>query len=431
MDEGASLFQSASDLFTTVLLDAAAHDDDRQTARAGYAAAITALGLVLIQQLRFQEAISLAERGLGTIGPPEDLSTAWLRYLRAWGSIAWAPQPAARPDLESALDLARAHGDRRLELEARFMLLSLQMEQGEMELAESDAVDLEIATIAEENGQWDRACRAWRSRAMIRSEQGDDSWMDLFAHATGIAEAHGLTEEGAWNDYARVEIGLLLGDWDAATDAGLRALDLADRNAYHRAQARIWIALTPIASATGRRDLLERAGKWFDDHDAIFPPSPYGRFMRAALDRRLAEAGLLPAPALPEDLLELWAESPGWASGLAAVESVLHGWLATGEIELARKAVERSASWASHPTMTEFYAAGASLLGSGLHLAIGEAPQGREAARLALAAFRRLRTPWWAAKSIRVLESVGEASADDVVEAEAIERELRLVGPAR
>lgn len=431
MDEGAAAFERAADLFARVLLDPSAAPEDREVARAGHGASITALGLAFIQQLRFQEAIALAETALETIGPADDLPTAWLRYLRAWGTIAWAPRPAARPDLEAALELARAHGDRRLELEARFMLLSLQMEQGEIHLAQSDAADIEIATLAEGNGQWDRACRTWRTRAMIRSEEGDDSWHELLARATGIAEAHGLTEETAWNDYARIEVGLLLGDWDEAAEAGLRALDLADRNAYHRVQVRTWFALSPIAAATGRRDLLERAFRWFEGHRAIFPQSPYGRFMHAALDCRFASAGLPAAPALTEDLLEFWAESEGWASGHAAMETVIQGWLAAGDTELAERAVERAAAWADHPTMTAFYAAGVSLLRSRLLQATGQ-PQGSgEAARLALAAFRRLRTPWWAAKSIRLLASIGEASADDLVEAEATERTLRLVGPAR
>jgi class 3 adenylate cyclase/tetratricopeptide (TPR) repeat protein len=431
MDEGAEAFRAAADLFARVLSDPQASLEDRDTARSGYGAAVTAVGLVLIQQLQFQEATAMADRALKLIGPAGDLPTARLRYLRAWGAIAWAPRPEARPDLEAALETARIHGDRRLELDARYMLLSLQMEQGTIALADSDAEDLAIARLAEESRQWDRACRAWRMRAMIRSEEGDETWTELFGHATGIAEAHGLTEESAWNDYGRVEIGLLLGDWDEATDAGVQALDLADRNAYHRVQARVWIALTPIASAVGRWELLERAGTWFEEHKAIFPPSPFGRFMVAALDCRLADAGLRPPPALPEDLLELFAETPGWASGLSAVETVVEAWLAAGDLELAGRAVQRSIAWASHPTMTKFFAAGASLLAARLHVATGEPSQGSAAARIALEGFRRLKTPWWAAKSIRLLESIDEATSEDVTESARIERTLRLLGPAR
>lgn len=431
MDVGAAAFETAAELFKQKLSDPKASSAERGEARAGHAGSITALGLVLIQQLRFQEAIAIAETGLETIGPADDLPTAWLRYLRAWGSIAWAPRPEARPDLDAALGLARTHRDRRLELEARFLLLTLQMEEGEIALAESDAVDVEIATLAEENGQWDRACRAWRTRAMIRSEVADDAWNEPLARAAFLAEAHGLTEEIAWNEYSRVEIGLLLGDWDAALESGQQALDLADRNAYHRVQVRTWFALSPIAVARERRDLLGRAFRWFDEHQAIFPPSPYGRFMHAALNCRFAGAGLPAAPVLTEDLLEFWAETPGWPSSYAAMETVIEGWLGAADTELAEKAVERAAAWAEHPTMTEFYGAEVSLLRSRVLQATGQARRSGESARQALAVFRRLRTPWWAGKSIRLLEAIGEASADELLEAEAIERMLEQAGPSR
>ena len=430
MDQGAAAFEKSAELFKRVLNDPSTDSSGRQEARAGHAGSITALGLVLIQQLRFQEAIALANAGLETIGAANDLPTAWLRYLRAWGEIAWAPRPEARPDLEAALELAKAHRDQRLELEARFMLLSLQMDQGELTLTESDAVDIEIATLAERTGQWDRACRAWRTRAVMRSERGDDSWHELLDRAAAIAEARGLTEETAWNDYARTEVGLLLGDWDRAIEAGIRALDLADMNAYHRVQVRTWFALSPIAAATGRVELLERASRWFEEHRAIFPPSPYGRFMKAAVECRLAGAGLAPPPALTQDLLEFWAESEGFASGCAAMDTVIQVWIAAGDTELAEKAIERAAAWADHPTMTEFYAAGVSLLRSRLLQATGQPRRSAQMARVALASFRRLRTQWWAGKSIRVLASIGEASADELLEAEAIERVLGLVGHA-
>src|SRR5207247_1258423 len=99
------------------LADREADPEDRAAGRAGYAQSVAALGLVWIQQLRFKDAIAMAGTALDVIGPPDDLATGWLRYLRAWGTICWAPRPEALPDLEAAVGLARAGGDRRLELE--------------------------------------------------------------------------------------------------------------------------------------------------------------------------------------------------------------------------------------------------------------------------------------------------------------------------
>ena len=83
------------------------------------------------------------------------------------------------------------------------------------------------------------------------------------AKARELAEAHGLTELLAWNAYWYVEAGLVSGDWERATAAGLEALELAERNGYQRAAVRTLFALVPIAGARADLELLERAREWF------------------------------------------------------------------------------------------------------------------------------------------------------------------------
>ena len=85
----------------------------------------------------------------------------------------------------------------------------------------------------------------------------------MLAGAAQLAQAHGLTELIAWNGYWRAEVGLASGAWDAATAASLGAIELAERNAYHRAAVRTWFVLVPIAAARGDVELLRRARDWF------------------------------------------------------------------------------------------------------------------------------------------------------------------------
>jgi hypothetical protein len=183
--------------------------------------------------------------------------------------------------------------------------------------------------------------------------------------------------------------------------------------------------------ARDRLDLLERAARWFEEHRAIFPPSPYGRFLHAALDCRVAAAGLRPPPSLGEDLLEFWDEAEGFPSAYAAMDSVIDAWLDAGDIDLARRAVERAAAWVGHPTMAAFYRPEVSLVRSRVLLATGQTETAAETARQALDAFRGLRSPWWIAKAIRGLEDAGAADQALLEVARSIEERLGLIGPAR
>jgi class 3 adenylate cyclase/tetratricopeptide (TPR) repeat protein len=427
MDEGAKAFETAAELFHQVLRDPSGSPDEHDAARAGHAEAITSLGLVRIQQLRFEESVELANTALDAIGPADDLATAWLWYLRAWGTTAFAYKPDVKSDLDRAMAVAKANGDRRLELEIAVHLADLASEGGDITRRGLGDYRLVIANTAADLGDWQQVTRALRARAMLLVEDRDGAAVAL-QEAADVAEAHASTEDLAWADYVRTELELFGGNWTAAAEAGVRALDMADANAYHRVQVRTWFALSPIALATGRRDLLERAAVWFERHEAIFPHSPFGNVMHAAVDHRLRAAGLIPTFALdPEDVLPAWEETQGLPSWTAAVETIVEGWLQEGSTQAVRRVLERVAAWHDHP-MTEALGRGSeALLRAWLLMAEGDKSGSATEAADALRELRRCRSPWWIVKALRALDEAGAASAEDMVEAAALEGSLNLV----
>jgi class 3 adenylate cyclase/tetratricopeptide (TPR) repeat protein len=429
MDEGARAYEAAADLFRQVLEHPGSTREDHAAARAGLAASVTALGLVRIQQVRFKEAVALAETALDAIGRAQDLETGWLLLLHAWGTEAFAHAPGVKEELERAVTLARAFGDGRLELEAGMHLANVWAEEGTMSRAEMAESDLAAARTAADLRDWQQVCKRLRGRAIILMEEARDHSLAAIAEAAAVAEAHALTEEAAWVEYVRTEMGLLSGDWDSAVAAGIRALDLADRNAYHRVQIRTWAALSPVAAGTGRHDLLKRAAVWFDRHQGIFPHSPFGNVMHGAVDLRLAAAGLIPPVEVePEDVLPAWEESQGLPSWHAAVEAIVGAWMATGRTDAVRRVLDRIAAWDEHPLTSTLGRGSASMMLASLHAAEHDARAAEEPARRAVEWFRACGAPWWLARALRLLGTLGRASAEETLEAVRIERDLGVPG---
>jgi hypothetical protein len=229
----------------------------------------------------------------------------------------------------------------------------------------------------------------------------------------------------------RAEAGFSLGRWDAAWTAGLDALELAEAGAYHRVAVRTWHAIVPIAAARGRSDVLERALRWYADHDAIFPDSAYGRLMRHAVRLHFAAAGLIPRPEPDEArLLSSFDADMGGATTLAAVDAVVTGWLNEGKVDAARQALARMEPAARASVYPDSMAAWLFLTGR-LRRAEGDLPGAESYARAALPAFRRVPMPPWTAKAIRLLESIGAASPAEVAEAAGIEAGLGFLPGAR
>jgi tetratricopeptide (TPR) repeat protein len=433
MEEGATEYGQAIDIYRAVFEGAA--DDDTRTraaARDGLARATASLGLVRIQQIRFKEAVALADDALRVIGEAEDLATGWLLYVRAWGTTAFAYQPSVRVDLERALPMAVGNGDRRLELEVRDQLDTLDAEDGSISREEVNARGVELATLAEELRIWPFAARAWRVAAQLMAEEDPGRSDGHLRRAADVAQAHALTEEQGWLDYARTEINLVSGHWETAVRSAVRAMDLADSNAYHRVQIRTLAAVTPIAFAWEDRALLGRAARWLDEHQAIFPHSPFGNVMHGAIDLRLETVGLKEPFALDVDeLLPAWEETQLLASWHAAVETIVSTWIERGHLEPARRVVDRVIRARSHPVTSRLGRGSAGLVESWMLRAEGAAEtRVGDVARTALEAFRGVGAPWWIAKAIRTLQRTGLASDQEIDEAASIERALRLPGPA-
>jgi class 3 adenylate cyclase/tetratricopeptide (TPR) repeat protein len=427
MDEGGRALQQAADLYRDAMEDAGLPAHARAEARTGHARALASLGMVWNQQLRFTDASALADEGLRVIGEGSDLETARLLYLRAWSGILFAIRPGQREDLERALTLAREHLDPSLELEAASQLHLLRGEEGLMGMKEMLEQDREIIRLARDLGNWQRVCREIRMQAVTLYEHRADQAWPLLDEAEEIAEAHGLREEIAWIDYIRSEAGLVSGDWDRGQRCGFRALELAERNAYHRAALRTWLVLTPMALAQGRREVLERAYRWLAEHQAIFPPSPYGKFMHAAVDMRLAQAGIRASdgPAL-EEVMPVWDEHQGGGSVWGAAETLANEWLRRGDLDTVRSWLEGMARWHDHPLTTDLGRGSHALIQARLDLAESRRDEAADRARHALDGFRRCRAPWWMWKAIRVLESAGAATPDEAEEARSIEATLQL-----
>jgi len=263
--------------------------------------------------------------------------------------------------------------------------------------------------------------------ANLAEDQADRA-LQVLEHVDQLAQAHGLTEEIAWTAYARAEVGLVSGDWGKAWEGGLSALGLAESNAYHRVAVRSWFTLGPIAAAQGRADVLERAQRWLQEHENILPPSPYGRFMRTAMDVHSARFGIVPGFTPEADALletfEEWGSLPSWYS---AVEAVVGELLRAGEVEGARQILDRMARWNDFPLTSEFGRSVEALLRARLlHAEQTHPDRVAESARRALKGFRSGKALWWIAKAIRLLERIGEASPAESAEAARIEQSLAI-----
>jgi class 3 adenylate cyclase/tetratricopeptide (TPR) repeat protein len=424
MDEAVSAYHAAIAAYEQQL-------EGSETARDGYAHAISALGDVLIEQLRFDDAERLADGALARLGDADDLPTARLLYTRAWARIAYRSNVDVLADLERVVAIAEAAGDARLQLDAEFQLDGLRGELGLQTRQEMIDGSLRLADVAIAAGNPRRAGTALRAATGLSIEIDPTPAAGYLDRAEDLAVAHGLREEQAWVAYQRTERALITGDWDAAWRAGEAALANGEANAYHRPVIRTWTALSPIALAQGRVDALRRAKAWIDPKRSSFPDSPFARFMHTALDLRFAAAGLLepfePAPAV----LDIWDESPGMASLHSASETIADAWIASGRLDLVDAAIERMRAWDGNDAWLTPYRTGSEALVRG-RLALARGNLGRAAveARASLAAFERIPAPWGIARAIRLLEASGEAATADLDRAASLEAVLGIAAPA-
>lgn len=416
MDEGLANVTEAMALFRS-RMTAAGDPAEARGARDGYARAAALVGQIYGQQIRFHDMVELADRVLAEIGDRDDVATARMLLTRALGQgmISEASFAEQRPHVERALVIARGAGDGDLELDA-LGLLARDVD---------DFRELEEAALR--YGRWEVAIKAARTQGAALLPDHADRSLAAADRVAGLAESRGFTEEIAWDDYLRAECGLVSGDWGLAWEAGLRAIELGERNAYHRAVVRTWAVVVLIADACGRTDVLEHARRWFVTNDGIFPDSPFGRLLKAAASIAIERAGFEPiantTPAWLDGSIEsAWEELPSW---FGSVEVVGTSWIERGEVEAARAWLERyrSAGWSNPPRLG---LAVGSLLEARLRLVGGAdvSDPGRDALALA----REIGAPWWIAKALDVLDRSGQASTEETEELRTIRQRLSLMG---
>jgi predicted ATPase/class 3 adenylate cyclase len=419
MDEGAERLEEAVELArATVATDRSA------AARATYARAVVALGNVRNQQIRFSDAGELANAALVAMGSGDDEETARLLLLRAFSvNAATDAREQPRADAERALAISRKLGDAAIELQALERLLMIRDDSTPEEWAS-------LAELALTTERFEVATRALRVQADALVDDRASAALVVVDEADRLAEARGLTESRAWCDYTRAEALFVLGAWDDAVAAGLRAVALGEQHGYHRAAVRTWHTILPIAAARGDMPLLARAHAWYAARagELARVDSLYGRVMSSANHLRLSQAGLephfVPDPGSRLAAFELPYSGPSW---MAALETVVEAWLVAGELEAVRGALARLRSVQSRL---------GGRLGTGMVDLLtarldetGGTALPEEAARRALASFRQVAAPWWAARAIRVLERTGLAEDDLVAELAAVERRLAANAP--
>jgi class 3 adenylate cyclase len=426
--EAAAAFTTATEQARAALGDPGASGERIAGGRRELALAAAGLARARFEQLRFAESLDIAEAALAAVGTgrPEaiPLRLARLRGIEGVSNDYAAVYEESGPVLEAA----RAFGDPRLVFDATRVHLGFATNLGLGTAGEWQA----LASDARALGLWTEAGSALTTAAWSTVEADPPAARRLLDEAATLADARGLNEELAWIGLARTSIALRDGEWDTGVAAALAGLDIADRFGYDRAAVRTWSALTPMAEARGDRPTLVRAATWFEAHRASFPHSPYGAVLHAAVDARLAAAGL-GAPAELDDptLLRgvaLDDDSPEW---LAAIERVVAAAIEAGRPEIGRGIVERFPE--AHPGdgHSPLLAASRSLVRAMLAvegpLSGSAAAEARDAADLARAAA----APWWVARALRLLERAGAAPAGAAAEATALERGMGIRPSAR
>jgi tetratricopeptide (TPR) repeat protein len=414
MDEGTRLARDALALLREVVAGGRATAE----VRVAYAATTWLLCRILAQQLRFHEVVELAERGLADIGEADDVPTGRLVVARGLGRSMIGDEELAsneRGSLERVLAIAWSAADRDLELDARMWL---SLEDGD------ESHWRRIAEVAGELGRLDAAAQALQVLTALTLPDDAASGLTRLQEQRPFGVAHGLTEETAWADYRESELRFHLGGWDEAFAAATRAIEVGIEHAFHRVTVRSWHVATMIADGRGDADTLTRAADWYRARRVELPDSPYGRLSLKQVELIFARNGIVEFD--PPDLEHLAASLieehvlPSWFAG---VDLVVSSWIDRGDLEAARSAVSAFVG-AGRPSRGVFGGAVADLLGARISNARAEAERAAEA-------FRALGTPWWLAKALRLLDRADRPTAAERREAEAIERRLGLVAPAR
>jgi hypothetical protein len=423
LEDAAGAFVTASDLAEAVMDDPASSDGETVIARREVAVSAASLSRARYEQIRFAEALQVAEAALAIVGEDEPEAIR-LRLARLRG-IEGVFNDYERVFRESGplLEAARATGDAELEFDVRLAHLSFSTSYG------ATAADAWTAVAGEARKlrRWPEMVRALiNAAAMIQQTERDEVAL-LLDEAEAVAEARGLNEQLAWIGLFRSTTAFVAGDWDVASSAARQAIATAERYGYDRAAVRTWFALTPIAEARGDLPTLAHAAVWFEAHGASFPDSPYGRLQRVAVELRLAAAGFGPPPDLGDKrLLAGFALDDDSAEWLAAVERIVADAVLAGRSDLARTWIDLLPA-AGRDDAGALVRVSRALCRGTVAVAVDDGGVSAVAeAREALSEARAAAAPWWIARSIRLLELLSAASAAELDEAINAERRLGI-----
>jgi len=378
--------------------------------------AASLVGTIYVQQLRFADAMALASDVLDELGDHDDAATVRLLLLRAKGAemIGATAWEEAAPDRRRVAALVGSLGVVELELQARMSTAWDEDDQG--------AAWLEIEQLAHRLRRWAEVAESRRVLTTLCLPDDLEGVRAGSASLASFAAAHELEESRAWASYYLCEAELASGSWDDALAAGRSALDVAEAGSYHRAAARTWFALVPVAAARREQALLERAAAWYGRLDS-FPDSPYGRLSRTAVDILLAAHGLPSTFRVAlEDLVPSVADLTNLPSWLEALDVVVADALCSGALEAAREATEvfRSA-YEREPTASG--RAALALLDARIADAEGTGPA---EVRTQLGLLREHGRPWPLLKGLRLLVAGGHATAEEIEDARGLEARLAL-----
>jgi hypothetical protein len=145
------------------------------------------------------------------------------------------------------------------------------------------------------------------------------------------------------------------------------------------------------------------------------------------MDRMLATVGLEPVWGRPISVETLAAESYNNIEYVAAVEITIREWLSDGEFDRVADALARiEASWRAPGGTAPSRVIEASLdLMQAWLLRGNRDPAAAASARRSAGWARRDEAAWWVVRAIRALPK-GAATAEELAEAEDIERRLRV-----
>ncbi len=454
MEEGAAAYQRAIDLYRLAMpmastagvsgvaegaaeLREGAHEIqeekrqfEREMAAAGLARATFRLSDVWYNQLRFAEARDVASRTIDELDQVDPASMARLLTARGYATLgSEGATPDARHDLERALEMANSTSDQEAQLLALEAMTTLRHEDGQGS-ADDWRMLGELATRSE---RWDIAVGMKLNTALGLIDRRPLDALTPLKEAREIAVARGFTEDAGWADYVESEAAFVIGDWNRAVDAGRRAMDVGQHNAYWRLTVRAVHVMVPIAAARGDRHMLERAAGFYRSLEGKFefPDSPYSRIVRPAQDIELAAAGLMPAYVPEVDPgLDGFREHFTGASWTAAIDRVFRSWLEARAIGGAERALEAMrAAQRPDSDMSPLGSGTYELLRARMAEARAENDAAAESATEALGRFRLLDAHWWIAKAIRLLERVGAADYQLISEVFEIERRLGVARP--